>query len=119
VHQGAGLDAETLGGVAGGDRAGGSRRRPHHDDRLAAQRRILLLFARRKEGVEPRLRKCLKGYCSCLFWQAVDRVEYVVMQRPQVFDLMIYGPERATAADEKRNRKRPAADLEIGTSASF
>jgi hypothetical protein len=51
-HQGAGLDAEGLGGVAGGDRAGGIRRRLHDDDRLAAQGRIFLLLARREKGVE-------------------------------------------------------------------
>ena len=50
--QRAGLDAESLGGIAGGDRAGGIRRRLHDDDRLAAQGRVFLLFARREEGVE-------------------------------------------------------------------
>jgi hypothetical protein len=57
-------------------------------------------------------------HCSCLFWRAVDRVEYVMMDaRLRRFDL-IYGPEPTTSADEKRNRERPAADLEIDTSAS-
>ena len=51
-HEGAGLDAEALGRVAGSDRAGGVRQRLHDDDRLAAQGRGLLLFTRRKEGVE-------------------------------------------------------------------
>jgi hypothetical protein len=52
AHQGAGLDVERLGRVAGSDRDGGIRRRLHDDDRLAAQRRIFLLFARCKESVE-------------------------------------------------------------------
>ena len=51
-HQGAGLDAEALGRVAGGDRAGGIRQRLHDDDRLAAQGWRFLLFGRCKEGVE-------------------------------------------------------------------
>jgi hypothetical protein len=50
--EGVGLDAESLGRVAGGDDAGALRQRLHDDDRLVAQRRIFLLFARRKEGVE-------------------------------------------------------------------
>ena len=52
AHQGAGLDAERLGRVAGGDRHGGIRRRLHDDNRLPAQGRVLLLLARRKEGVK-------------------------------------------------------------------
>jgi len=40
LHQRAGLDAKSLGCVAGGDRAGGIRRRLHDDDRLAAQGRV-------------------------------------------------------------------------------
>ena len=52
AHDGPGLDAETLGGVAGGNGDGGIRQRLHDDDRLAAQDRGLLLLARRKEGVE-------------------------------------------------------------------
>jgi hypothetical protein len=36
AHQGAGLDAERLGRIAGGDRDRGIRRRLHDDDRLAA-----------------------------------------------------------------------------------
>jgi hypothetical protein len=52
LHQGAGLDAEGFGGVAGGNCAGGIRRRLHDDDGLAAQGRVFPLFARRKEGVE-------------------------------------------------------------------
>jgi hypothetical protein len=52
AHQGAGLDPETLGGVAGGDRDGGIRRRLHDDNGFAAQCRVFLLFARRKKGVE-------------------------------------------------------------------
>ena len=31
---------------------------------------------------------------------------------------LIHGPAPAISADEKRNRERPAADLEIDTSAS-
>jgi hypothetical protein len=52
AHQGASLDAERLGRVAGGDRHGGFRRRLDDDDGLAAQGRVFLLLARRKEGVE-------------------------------------------------------------------
>jgi hypothetical protein len=52
ANQGAGLDAERLGGVAGGNRDRGIRRRLHDDDGFAAQGRGLLLLARRKEGVE-------------------------------------------------------------------
>jgi hypothetical protein len=52
AHQGASLDAETLGGVAGSNRDGGIRRRLYDDDGLAAQGRVFLLFARRKKGVE-------------------------------------------------------------------
>jgi hypothetical protein len=37
AHQGAGLDAERLGRVGGGDRHGALRQRLHDDDRLAAQ----------------------------------------------------------------------------------
>jgi hypothetical protein len=51
-HQGAGLDAERLGRVAGGNGDGGIRRNLHDDDRLVAQGRVFLLLARRKEGVE-------------------------------------------------------------------
>ena len=39
AHEGAGLDAECLGRVAGGDRDGGIRERLHDDDGLAAQGR--------------------------------------------------------------------------------
>jgi len=52
LHEGAGLDAERLGRVAGGNGDGAVRRRLHDDDRLAARGRVFLLFARRKEGVE-------------------------------------------------------------------
>jgi hypothetical protein len=52
AHDGAGLDAETLGGVAGCDRDGAVRQRLHDDHGLAAQGRGLLLLARRKERVE-------------------------------------------------------------------
>jgi hypothetical protein len=52
AHEGAGLDAERLGGVARRDRHGGIRQGLHDDDRLAAQGRVFLLPARRKEGVE-------------------------------------------------------------------
>jgi hypothetical protein len=61
-----------------------------------------------------------EGHCSYLFWQAVDRVEYFVMDaRLRLFDL-IYAPEPAASADENReaNRERPATDLEIDASAS-
>jgi hypothetical protein len=51
AYQGAGLDAECLGRVAGGDRDRGIRRRLHDDDWLAAGW-VFLLFARRKKGVE-------------------------------------------------------------------
>jgi len=53
-HQGAGLDAERLGGVAGGDRHGGIRRRLHDDDGLAAQGRGLLLLAQAKNALRSR-----------------------------------------------------------------
>ena len=52
AHDSAGLDAESLGGVAGGNRDGAVRRRLHDDDGLAAQGRGLLLLARRKERIE-------------------------------------------------------------------
>jgi hypothetical protein len=52
AHERAGLDAESLGRVAGGDRDGGIRERLHDDHGLAAQGRGLLLLARRKESVE-------------------------------------------------------------------
>ena len=52
AHEGAGLDAEAFGRVAGGNGAGGVRERLHDDDGLAAQGRVFLLFARCKEGVE-------------------------------------------------------------------
>ena len=52
MQERAGRDAEALGFVAGGDRAGRAGQRLHDDDRLAAQGRIILLLARRKEGVE-------------------------------------------------------------------
>jgi hypothetical protein len=52
AHQGAGLDAEGLGRIAGGDRDGGIRQRLHDDDGLAAQGRGLLLLARCKKGIE-------------------------------------------------------------------
>jgi hypothetical protein len=52
AHERAGLDAECLGRVAGGDRDRGIRERLHDDHGLAAQGRGLLLFARRKESVE-------------------------------------------------------------------
>jgi hypothetical protein len=51
AHEGAGLDAEAFGRVAGGNGAGGVRERLHDDDGLTAQGRIFLLFARCKEGV--------------------------------------------------------------------
>jgi hypothetical protein len=49
AHERAGLDAESLGGVAGGDGDGGIGERLHDDDRLAAQGWIFLLFARCKK----------------------------------------------------------------------
>jgi hypothetical protein len=52
VHERAGRDAEALGLVAGGDRAGRAGQRLHDDDRLPAQGRVILLLARREEGVE-------------------------------------------------------------------
>jgi hypothetical protein len=52
AHQGAGLDAERLGRVAGGNRHGALRQRLNDDDGLAAQGRGLLLLARREESVE-------------------------------------------------------------------
>ena len=52
AHERAGLDAESLGRVAGGNGDGGIRRCLHDDDRLPAQGRVFLLLARRKEGVE-------------------------------------------------------------------
>jgi hypothetical protein len=52
AHERAGLDAEGLGFVAGGDGDGRIRQRLHHDDRLALQGGIFLLLARREEGVE-------------------------------------------------------------------
>lgn len=52
AHDRAGLDAESLGRVAGGNGDGRIRRRLHDDDGLAAQGRGLLLLARRKEGIE-------------------------------------------------------------------
>jgi hypothetical protein len=52
AHQGAGLDAERLRGVAGGNRYSAFRQGLHDDDGLAAHGRGLLLLARRKEGVE-------------------------------------------------------------------
>jgi len=52
AHQGAGLDAECLGRVAGGDSDGGIRERLDDDHGLAAQGRGLLLLARRKERIE-------------------------------------------------------------------
>jgi hypothetical protein len=51
-RQGAGLDAESRGRIAGGNGDGGIHRRLYDDDGLAAQGRAILLFARRKEGVE-------------------------------------------------------------------
>jgi hypothetical protein len=47
---------------------------------------------------------------------AFDRVGYVVMAAR--LRRLIYGPEPATPTDEKRNRERSAADLEIDTGAS-
>ena len=52
AQDGAGLDAESLGGVAGGNCDGALGHRLHDDDGLAAQRGGFLLFARRKESVE-------------------------------------------------------------------
>ena len=52
AHDRPGLDAEGLGGVAGGNGDGAIRRRLHDDDGLAAQGRGLLLLARRKERIE-------------------------------------------------------------------
>jgi hypothetical protein len=52
AHQGAGLDAEGLGRIAGGDCDGALRQRLHDDHGLAAQGRGLLLLARRKESVK-------------------------------------------------------------------
>jgi len=54
----AGLDAETLGGVAGSDRDRGIRRRLHDDDGLAAQGRVFLLFARAKKALRSRNSHC-------------------------------------------------------------
>ena len=48
----AGLDAESLSRVAGGNRDGGIRERLHDDHGFAAQGIGLLLLARRKESVE-------------------------------------------------------------------
>jgi len=52
AQDGAGLDAEGLGGIAGGDRNSAVRQPLHDDHGPAAQGRGLLLLARRKEGVE-------------------------------------------------------------------
>jgi hypothetical protein len=52
THQCPGRDAEALGFVAGGDRAGRIGHRLDDDDRLPTQGRIVLLFAQREEGVE-------------------------------------------------------------------
>lgn len=52
AHQGAGLDAERLGRVAGSDRHRALGQRLHDDYRLAAQGRVFLLLARPEEGVE-------------------------------------------------------------------
>jgi hypothetical protein len=41
-HDGTGLDAQGLGGVAGGNGDGAVRRRLHHDDGLAAQGHVAL-----------------------------------------------------------------------------
>src|SRR5437016_5756829 len=47
-----------------------------------------------------------EGHCSRLFWEAVDGVEYAVMDaRLRLFEL-IYGPEPPTPADEKREAHR-------------
>ena len=51
-HERAGLDAEGLGRVAGGDRDGALGRRLHNDDGPSAQGRFFLLLARREEGIE-------------------------------------------------------------------
>jgi hypothetical protein len=52
AHDRAGLDAESLGGVAGGNGDSAVGRRLHDNDRLAAQGRGLLLLARCKEGIK-------------------------------------------------------------------
>ena len=52
MHERAGLDAERLRRVAGGDGAGRFRDRGHDDHGLAAQRRIFLLLAGSKKAVE-------------------------------------------------------------------
>ena len=58
AYQGAGLDADRLGRVAGGDRHGGFRRRLYDDNRLPAQGRVLLLLARREKGLRSRNSHC-------------------------------------------------------------
>lgn len=66
----AGLDAECLGRVAGGNRDGAVGRRLHDDDGLAAQGRGLLLLARRKEGIEVKEQPLdgRLGIVHCLFY---------------------------------------------------
>jgi len=63
AHQGAGLDPERLGRVAGGDRHGGIRQCLHDDNRLPAQGRVFLLLARRKEGVEIEEQSLHRIFC--------------------------------------------------------
>src|SRR6516225_2417513 len=67
AHQGARLDAERLGRVAGGDRHGGIRHGLHDDDGLSAQGRVFLLLARRKEGVRSRNSHCTGLSTACMF----------------------------------------------------
>jgi hypothetical protein len=67
-HQGAGLDAESRGRVARGDRDGGFGGRLRDDNRLAGQGRGLLLLARRKEGVEVEKQPFHRVLGACSFF---------------------------------------------------
>ena len=75
MQQRAGRNAEPLGFVAGGDRAGGAGQRLHDDDRLPTQGRIILLFARCEEGIEVEEQPLggLIGRLTCSLFVLYDR----------------------------------------------